>query len=99
MTFKKETKIEINMTLLMYQSVCALDYIERENKRKDNKRYIPRYDSLESLVKDSLESLYDIELFDYDNTKEALSIIAKSLLLWCVSKGHFEEYKRLERLY
>lgn len=91
--FKREVQLEINMSKLLDECIDRLDYVKKQIERGDN--YIIEYESLEYLVQESLEFLYDIDLHDYYNTYELLTDISKSLLALCLKYGWTEEYNRL----
>ena len=93
--FRKETKLDIEMSNLMDECIDRLDWMQ---KRAAQGRYTPDYKNLESLVQESLEFLYDIELYDYDNSREVITVIAKNLLIWCLEYDFIEEHDRLENL-
>lgn len=95
-TFRKETNLKINMMNLMDECIDRLDWIQ---KRAERGHYAPDYENLESLVQESLEFLYDIELYDYDNSREVITIVAKNLLLWCLENDCIEEHNRLEEMH
>lgn len=94
--FRKETKLDIEMSNLMDECIDRLDWVQ---KRVAQGRYTPDYENLESLVQESLEFLYDIELYDYDNSREVITVIAKNLLIWCLEYDFIEEHNRLEQMY
>lgn len=94
-TFRKEVDLRIDMSRLMDECIDRLDWQQR---RMAQGRYTPDYENLNSLVQESLEFLYDIELYDYDNSREVIIVIAKNLLLWCLENDCLEEHNRLEEL-
>lgn len=96
-TFRKETKLEINMDELMVECIDRLNWTQ---KRAEQGRYAPDYENLESLVQESLEFLYDIEEpYEYYNASEVIVLIAKNLLIWCIENDYIEEHDRLEKMY
>lgn len=94
--FRKETKLDIEMSNLMDECIDRLDWVQ---KRAAKGHYTPDYENLESLVQESLEFLYDIDLYDYDNSREVITVIAKNLLIWCLENDWIEEHNRLEGMY
>ena len=94
-TFRKETNLDINMSNLMDECIDRLDW---QQKRAAQGRYSPDYENLNSLVQESLEFLYDIDPYDYDNSREVIVVVAKNLLLWCLENDYIEEHNRLEEL-
>lgn len=95
-TFKKEAQLEINMSNLMDECIDRLDWQQR---RVAQGRYSPDYEDLFSLVQDSLEFMYDVDAYEYDNGSEQIKVIAKNLLLWCLVNDYIEEHDRLEKMY
>ena len=95
-TFRKEVQLEINMSGLMDECIDRLDW---QQKRAAQGRYSPDYEDLFSLVQESLEFMYDIDMYDYDNGSEQIIVITKSLLLWCLENDYIEEHNRLEEMY
>lgn len=95
-TLRKTLELEIDMDKLMTHCICLLDHIRRRIERG---RYAREYENIESLVQDGLEALFDIEICDYDNAKEIISVVAKNLLLWCIDHMYVEEHYRIEHLY
>lgn len=94
--FRKVEKLDIEMSNLMDECIDRLNWIQ---KRAAKGHYTPDYENLESLVQESLEFLYDIELYDYDNSREVITVVAKNLLLWCLENDYIEEHNRLEEMY
>ena len=94
-TFKKEVDLKISMDRLMDECIDRLDWQQR---RMERGRYTPDYENLNSLVQESLEFLYDIDTYDYDNGNDIITVIAKNLLIWCLEKDYIEEHNRLENL-
>ena len=94
--FRKVEKLDIEMSNLMDECIDRLNWVQ---KRAAQGRYTPDYENLESLVQESLEFLYDIELYDYDNSREVITVITKNLLLWCLENDYIEEHDRLEEMY
>lgn len=92
--FRKEFKLEVDMEDLMNECIDRLEWARRRAARG---LYTPCGD-LEFLVQESLGYIYDIDLYDYDNTNEIVTVIAKNLLLWCVEHNFLEEYNRLEKM-
>ncbi len=93
--FRKETKLEIYMEELLEDCIDRLDHAKERAKRN---RFTPDYEDLESLVQESLEFIYDIDFYDYDNTNEIVTVVAKNLLLWCLENDFIEEHSRLEEM-
>lgn len=93
--FRKVEKLDIEMSNLMDECIDRLNWVQ---KRAAQGRYTPDYENLESLVQESLEFLYDIELYDYDNSREVITVVAKNLLIWCLEYDYIEEHDRLENL-
>ena len=93
--FRKVEKLDIEMSNLMDECIDRLDW---QQKRAAQGRYSPDYENLESLIQESLEFLYDVELYDYDNSSEVITVVAKNLLIWCLEYDYIEEHDRLENL-
>ena len=93
--FRKVEKLDIEMSNLMDECIDRLDW---QQKRAAQGRYSPDYENLESLVQESLEFLYDIDAYDYDNSREIITVVAKNLLIWCLEYDFIEEHDRLENL-
>lgn len=93
--FRKVEKLDIEMGNLMDECIDRLDW---QQKRAAQGRYSPDYENLESLVQESLEFLYDVDLYDYDNSREVITVVAKNLLIWCLEYDYIEEHDRLENL-
>ena len=94
-TFRKEVDLKIDMGRLMDECIDRLDWQQR---RRERGHYAPDYENLNSLVQESLEFIYDIETYEYDNSLELISSISKNLLLWCLENDYIEEHNRLEEL-
>lgn len=93
--FRKVEKLDIEMGNLMDECIDRLDW---QQKRAAQGHYFPDYENLESLVQESLEFLYDVDLYDYDNSREVITVVAKNLLIWCLEYDYIEEHDRLENL-
>lgn len=86
-TFRKEFDLNINMHRLMNECVYCLKY-----------QWTPRYKNIEFLVLDTLELIYDVNLYGYDNTDEVITVVTKNLLLWCLENNHIKEHDQLADL-
>jgi hypothetical protein len=94
--FRKEINLDINMSGLVDECIDRLDW---QQKRAAQGRYSPDYEDLFSLVQESLEFMYDIDAYEYDNGSEQIIVITKNLLLWCLENDYIEEHDRLEEMY
>lgn len=94
--FRKEINLDINMSGLVDECIDRLDW---QQKRAAQGRYSPDYEDLFSLVQESLEFMYDIDILEYDNGSEQIIVITKNLLLWCLENDYIEEHDRLEEMY
>ena len=95
-TFRKEVYLRIDMSRLMDECIDRLDLRKRRIERG---HYTPDYEDLNSLVQESLEFIYDIDAYEYDNSLELIPSISKNLLLWCLENDYIEEHNRLEEMY
>jgi hypothetical protein len=95
-TFRKEINLDINMNGLVDECIDRLNW---QQKRAAQGRYSPDYEDLFSLVQESLEFMYDIDAYEYDNGSEQIIVITKNLLLWCLENDYIEEHDRLEEMY
>ena len=95
-TFRKEVNLRIDMSRLMDECIDRLDW---QKRRIERGHYTPDYENLNSLVQESLEFIYDIETYEYDNSLEFIQYISKNLLLWCLENDYIEEHNRLEEMY
>ena len=95
-TFRKEVNLRIDMSRLMDECIDRLDW---QKRRIERGHYTPDYENLNSLVQESLEFIYDIDAYEYDNSLELISSISKNLLLWCLENDYIEEHNRLEEMY
>jgi hypothetical protein len=82
-TFRKEFNLDINMHRLMNE--C----IDRSND------FFSYYEDLNLLVRASLEGLYNVNLYGYDNTRDIITVVAKNLLLWCLENNYIKEHDQL----
>lgn len=85
-SFRKEFDLSIDMYRLMQTCVHNLN---------DCFSY---YEDLKLLVRASLEDLYNIELYGYDNTREIITVVAKNLLLWCLENNYIKEHDQLKNM-
>ena len=95
-TFRKEVNLRIDMSRLMDECIDRLDW---QKRRIERGHYTPDYENLNSLVQESLEFIYDIETYEYDNSLELISSISKNLLLWSLENDYIEEHNRVEEMY
>ena len=84
-TFRTELNLNINMHRLMNECIDRL-----------NCQWAPDSKNVEWLVRDSLEVLYDVDLYGYDNTNEVITVVTKKLLLWCLESNHIKEHNRIK---
>lgn len=94
-TLRTETQLNINLDDLLDECVERLDY---QAKRIESGRTGYEYGTLEELINDSLETMYNDNPRNYDNGQEVLDVIAKNLLLHCIENEYLEEGKRLLEL-
>ena len=85
-TFRKEFDLNIDMHRLMQKCVDNLN------------DWFSYFEDLKLLVRASLEDLYNIRLYGYDNTKEVITVVAKNLLLWCLESNHIKEHDQLKNM-
>lgn len=94
-TLKKTEKIDVEMSDLMTECIERLDLMQQRATRN---RYTHNYENLQDLVQESLEYLFDIELYYYDNSDEIINTTANNLLKWCLEYDYIEEHNRLKEM-
>lgn len=82
-TFRKEFDLNIDMHRLMQECVRNVNDIWSY------------YEDLKLLVRASLEDLYNVNLYGYDNTHEIITVVAENLLLWCLENNYIQEHDQL----
>ena len=82
-TFRKEFDLSIDMHRLMQTCVHNVNDIWSY------------YEDVKLLVRASLEDLYNVDLYGYDNTNEVITVVAKNLLLWCLENNYIQEHDQL----
>lgn len=94
-TLRNEINLNVDMDKLMDECIDRLDWQQRRKERG----HMGDYSSLEDLVADSIEFIYDVDVYYYDNGAEVRDVIVKNLLLWCAENDYTEEHNRLSELY
>jgi hypothetical protein len=93
-TLRNEVNLNVDMSRLMDECIDRLNWQERRKERG----YMGDYDTLEELVADSIEFIYDVDIYYYDNGLEVREVITKNLLVWCAENDYTEEHTRLSEL-